>query len=323
MKFYTLEKFFKHMCFEVFCEDSSFVEDDYVTITRIPDSIDVSIQKKDFPEKKILTQFVTPENAKKWDKVKNAPYLAHIDRKYQGRIVISVVYDLSPIVMESSSISIAVLDKALINNKDKRRNFSVEDITEECVLFAGQAQYILIAISIFKGNEEEHNKELEEFQLIRDDFKGNEEDHNKELEEFQLIRGDGNVYSVSMKFRSEIVKINTEEEQDGKVYCISNSYRPFSKEEDYVIHLCQANLDLCDKSSATMLRNSDRTLISNNLEEYVTGWRDYAELEMEIATRIHDEANTLVYDMVASADTDQEGTHRLVVKGNIDRFWSA
>ena len=296
MIFNDLETYFKHMCFEVSCDNPVFAEGEFVTITRIKDNLDVLIQVVGNPEKKALSLFVTPKNAKKWEKVWNTSYLAHIDRIQGDRITISVVYDLSLIAIDSG-ISIAIFDEALKTKNIKSSNYSIQDMAEECSLFVGDDQYVLVAKSVFQNDEID------------------------ELEAFQLIRSDGNAYKVSVRFRSEIQKMENTTSKDGKVYVIDSAYRSFLNiKANYVIHLCKAKLELCDKSRAKFLKNSDEAIISNNLEEYVTGWKDYAELEWDLAKRVHDEAGILVYDMVASDDEDLEGTHRLVFSGDIDNF---
>ena len=295
MEFNVLEKYFKHMCFEAFCNDPDFAEGDFVTITRAQDSLDVLIQKVLSPEKKVMSRFVTPKNAKKWEKVRNTSYLAHIDKTQKDRIIISVIYDLSPIIIDSG-ISIAVHDKALMAKNFKNTKYSIEEITEDCSLFVGQEQYILVAKSVFQNN-------------------------NDELEAFQLIRGD-DAYRVSTRFRSEILKMKDTTSKDGKVYVIDSACRPFFKiKNKFVLHLCKAKLELCDKSKAKILKNSDEAIISNNLEKYVTGWKEYAELEWNLAKQVHDEAGgMLVYNMIASDNKDLEGTHRLIINGDTDKF---
>ena len=296
MKFNDLEKFFKHMCFEVFCDDSDFVEGDFVTITRAQDSLEVLIQKSGAPEIKIMSRFVTPKNAKKWEKVKNSSYLAHIDRVQGDRITISVVYDMSPIEI-TAGISIAVFDKALKIKNSNHAKYFIEDMAKDCCLFAGSDQYILVAKSVYQNNETD------------------------ELEAFQLIRGDGNAYKVSVRFRSEIQRMDGTTSQDGKVYVIDSTYIPFLKtKQNFVVHLCKTKLELCDKSKAKALKNSDEAIVSNNLEKYVTGWKEYAELEWDLAKRVHDEAGILHYDLLLSDNNDLEGTHRLIANGDINRF---
>ena len=273
MQFSDLQRLFNTEIIELLCPNSTFQEGELIQIRKHFDSYDADVYSlgdgNDDPVKiGVPAQFVTKRYAEKWISIQETPYFASIISISKNRLTVAAITGFTLFDLKQT-LDIAITDAAVSKGQ------TLSEYRENYTIRLGNKKYIIVA----KHMQQKENT-------------------------ISLVNGPSIIHAIEMS-RNDCGLSDAPAGGSDKIFVVRTGAAPFRKDL-YSLELWNCELNICDARSAHQASVGVKAMLNQNLEKYLTIWREYSKIEYEFVLHTAENAGELQYSLIDDSHDGQE-----------------